>query len=77
MGVATNGESGVETFVMVIAIALVIFGLGVAIGADIQDRMAEQQRRRIAQRHRDMRVLNRHLQDRLAARPIGTYLLVD
>jgi Tfp pilus assembly protein PilX len=47
-------EDGVETFVMVLAVVLTIFGVGVAVGADIQDRMAEDYRRRVVRRHREM-----------------------
>jgi hypothetical protein len=49
---------------MVLAIAMTIFGVGVAIGADIQDRMAEGHRRRAAQRHRELSAIIRQLRDR-------------
>ena len=64
-----------ETFVIIIAIAAVIFCVGVAIGADIQDRLAEQQRRRTLQRHREMSAVTRQLQDQLEALPVRTYLM--
>lgn len=51
-----------ETFVILIVIAAVIFGVGAAVGADIQDRMAEEQRRRSSQRNREMREAIRQLQ---------------
>ena len=39
-----------ETFVLVLTIALVIFAMGAVIGAEMQDRVAEDQRRRFGQR---------------------------
>jgi hypothetical protein len=56
-------EVAVETFVIVMVIAVTIFAVGAAFGAGIQDSMAEDQRRRLGERHRELKAIITRLRE--------------